>query len=261
MQNKELKVIYDQVYKKGERQHYSKLLFAKNKISIDKKAVIGLINWKNKTVLDVGCGTGELADIAARLGAKKVLGVDYSTNAIAIAKKSHKHKNVFFECRNASDIRGRYDVITSLGTLEHFDNPFNMLKSFKDMLNPGGSIVVVSPNWSNPRGYMLMTLKLLFDAKITLADLHHLTPLDFERWARRLNLKLEWETVDFDWAMGPRLISDFRRRIPRVLRDSSLPQSKRRIADFIKWIENRVIKIERPQKYSGAIGVYHFRKR
>lgn len=261
MQNKDLKAIYEKVYRKGERTHYSKLLFSKNKVSMDKKAVLGEINWKSKTVLDVGCGTGELVNILAGLGAKSVLGVDYSASAIAIAKRLYSRKNISFKCLNANEVEGKYDVITSLGTIEHFDNPFRVVRRFRQILRPGGSIIIVSPNWSNPRGYMLMTLKLLFNARITLADLHYFTPLDFKHWADLLGMRLKWRTIDYDWAMGRRLVSDFKRRIPRVLRDSKLPLDQKRIGQFIKWIRQEVIKIERPQKYSGAIGIYHFRKR
>ena len=259
MRNRDLKTLYEGVYKKGEQKHYSKLLFAKHSVSPDKKAVINEINWKGKKVLDIGCGTGEFAYLAAKHKAAEVLGIDYSARAIAIASKLHPQKNLSFKCLSAENVTGRFDVITAIGTLEHFDKPFAALKRFRGMLRAGGSIIVVSPNWSNPRGYMLMTLKHLFDAKITLADLHYFTPLDFERWAKALGMKLVWRTIDYDWAMGKRLVRDLKRRIPNVLRDSKLPLDKKRIAIFIKWVNDEVTKIERPQKYSGAIGIYHFR--
>lgn len=41
--------------------------------------------FKDKTVLDVGCGTGILCMFAAKAGAKKVIGVDMS-NIITQAK-------------------------------------------------------------------------------------------------------------------------------------------------------------------------------
>src|SRR3989344_2865602 len=184
MKNTDLKIFYDKVYKKGEGKHYTKLLLKSGNISIDKKAVVGEVAWSGKKVLDVGCGTGELAGIIAGKNAAQVLGVDYSLNAILIAKKTHVRNNLSFACVNAENISGRFDVVTSLGTLEHFDDPLSLLKKFKHLLRPGGSIIVVSPNWSNPRGYMLMTLKHLFYAKITRADLHYFTPLDFQNWAK-----------------------------------------------------------------------------
>ena len=49
--------------------------------------------FKDKTVLDVGCGTGILSLFAARAGAKKVIGVEFSDFAIA-AKKVVRDNNM-----------------------------------------------------------------------------------------------------------------------------------------------------------------------
>ena len=38
------------------------------------------------TVIDVGCGSGVLSFVAARLGAKRVIGTDLSEDAIEVAK-------------------------------------------------------------------------------------------------------------------------------------------------------------------------------
>ena len=52
------------------------------------------LSWKNKKVLDVGCGTGLFAHSVAKAGAKNVLGIDFSLEAINLAKETHKHKNL-----------------------------------------------------------------------------------------------------------------------------------------------------------------------
>lgn len=49
---------------------------------------------ENKTVIDLGCGTGIFAVGASLLGAKKVLGFDIDKNVIAIAKKYAKTNNL-----------------------------------------------------------------------------------------------------------------------------------------------------------------------
>ena len=63
------------------------------------------------------------------------------------------------------DLKGKFDVIVSIGTLEHTDDPFTTLKFLKRHLSKNGKIIITTPNWTNPRGYMLMTLLHLFDAK------------------------------------------------------------------------------------------------
>ena len=116
----------------------------------DSLEIIKEISWKNKSVLDVGCGTGLLT-----LRSKTSL--CEADEAIDIANKTHVHRNLEFKKMSASHVKGKYDVIVSIGTLEHMDKPFNMLKNLKKHLNKNGKIIVTTPNWTNPRGYILMT--------------------------------------------------------------------------------------------------------
>ena len=88
MQNKDLATFYNSVYKKGETKHYTSLLLSGDKVPMAKTEVIKEVSWKDKTVLDVGCGTGMMPYSIAKKGARYVLGIDYSTEAIGVAGKS-----------------------------------------------------------------------------------------------------------------------------------------------------------------------------
>ncbi len=261
--NKDLISFYNGVYKKGEKKHYTKLLFKKNKsgLPIDESEVLASLPWKGKTVLDVGCGTGLMAHAIAKAGAKKVIGIDFSPDAIKEAKSEHVRENLEYRVENINKHKGFYDIIISLGTLEHMDKPFEILKILKKHLNPGGVILITSPNWSNPRGHILQTLRFLFDAPITLADLHYLTPIEFEAWADKLGMKISWKTFDFEWAQGEKLLKDFTRRLPNVLRDIKITGKEEEIKNFIAWIKNHVLTLRHDDAWSGATGLYIFKKR
>ena len=208
--------------------------------------------------MDVGCGTGLLAYRLSKLGPKHVLGIDYSKNAIEIAKKTHKNHNLEYQVLDVKEIKSKYDVIVSLGTLEHVDNVLAVLKILKKHLTQNGKIIVTSPNWTNPRGYVLMTLWYLFKAPITLADLHYQTPIDFQNYAKKLNMHLKWRTIDRSWAHGEILISDFQRRLPNVLRDAKLPKSSKNIKNFLNWLKVNVVSFDNTLPHSGATGLYVF---
>ena len=260
MKNYQLKEFYDRVYAKGEQKHYTKLRLAGKKLAADRTAVLAELDWRGKTVLDVGCGTGEPPYLIAKRGAKKVVGIDYAPQAIAVANATYRASNLSFEVKNVTAVRERFDAVIIMGTLEHIDNPLGLLKKLKTLLNPGGSIIVTSPNWSNPRGYMLLPLLFLFRARITLVDIHYFTPVEFIGWAKKLGMKLAWRTTDQNWSHGKKLVADFERRLPNVLRDSKLPLDQKRIKEFTKWIETHILPLEKDQLHTGAIGVYHFRK-
>jgi SAM-dependent methyltransferase len=213
------------------------------------------VSWKNKKVLDVGRGTGLFAFNAAKKGAI-VLGIDFSTEAIELAKSQHNHKNLKFLSTDINTIKEKFDVIVSNGTLEHMDNPIKILRLLKRYLNKNGCIIITSPNWTNPRGHMLIPLLLLFDAPITLVDIHYFTLIDFKNFAKKLDMKLSWKTFDRFWGHGKILIEDFKKRIPNVLNDAKLPNNKKKINLLIKWIEKNISSMNNDLPHGGATGLY-----
>lgn len=83
------------------------------------------LNFKNKEVLDSGCGPGRLSLIFARY-AKKVTGIDFSQSFINIAERERRNKgiiNVEFKCvsvLNMDDIipeKEKFDIIFQGGVL------------------------------------------------------------------------------------------------------------------------------------------------
>ena len=260
VKNKNLKKFYDNVYSKGEKKHYTHFVVNK-KPSSEALEVSRITSWKNKSVLDVGCGTGNFCSMISKKGTKRVVGIDYASEAIKIAKKEHKSKNLEFRNIQISQIDEKFDVIVSIGTLEHMDNPYEILKVMKKKLNANGKIIITNPNWTNPRGYILMTLYHLFKSPITLADIHYFTPMDHFQMAKKINMKLKWKTIDESWASGKVLINDFKRRIPNVIKDSKLPSNKKRIDELIRWLNMNVIPMNNKLKHSGAIGVYIYSKK
>jgi len=259
MKNRDLKKFYNRVYTRGEKKHYSKLLFGEA-VTEEKKAVLDEISWKSKEVLDIGCGTGELAYRIALKGAKRVIGIDYSYMAIHIGKSQYRKENLHFECADLSTVSGSFDVIIIVGVLEHIDNPFNLLRKAKKLLKKGGSLIITCPNWSNARGYILLALKELFDAQITLVDFHYFTSVEFEEWAKKLRMKLTWKTIEQSWGHGKKMIQDFKKRLPNVLRDVPAFKNPKAITNFISWLDKHAVPLEENTQGSGAVGFYHFKK-
>ena len=77
----------------------------------------GLVDWMQPEyrILDLGTGTGILALIAAKLGAKEILAVDNDINAVAAARRNARHNHAAHAIRHVhgslSDISGTYDLV------------------------------------------------------------------------------------------------------------------------------------------------------
>ena len=75
----------------------------------------------NKNVLEIGCGSGLLAEKIINSGAKSYTGYDFAASAILKAKERCKDKkNIFFYDKSIMDIEEKndYDFVFSLGLID-----------------------------------------------------------------------------------------------------------------------------------------------
>ena len=103
---------------------------------------------EGKTVLDVGCSTGYLAE-ALRGQDCTVSGIEIDPEA---AEKARSHmKDVVVADLDSQrltslGIAERFDVIVFADVLEHLKDPLSALRDAKELLNPGGCVVISIPN-------------------------------------------------------------------------------------------------------------------
>ncbi len=112
-----------------------------------------------KTVLDVGCGGGLLAENMAIRGAR-VTGIDRSEKALGVARAHAAKSGAAVEYISADaetwarDHAGTYDIITCLEVLEHVPNVARTIKACADMLKPGGAFFFATLN-RTPKSYLM----------------------------------------------------------------------------------------------------------
>lgn len=84
------------------------------------------IDFQNKVILDVGCGRGEVLQEAFKKSANFCIGIDFSKDAIEIAKK-YCHKDIMLINDDMNNlykypILFNFDIIFMLDILEHVNN-------------------------------------------------------------------------------------------------------------------------------------------
>jgi len=220
----------------------------------------GQVDFRGKSVLEVGCGTGETAAAIARAGASSVLAVDYAEEAIKTCMARHDLPNLAFRAVDYHELDSRFDVVVLQEVIEHLDRPADAVRDLMQMTrDPDGRLVVTCPNFTNLRGHVWMTLQLLFDVPMSLTDLHFLSPFDLMRIADEIGLALEWTTFAHDRVYGEKLITDMRKRLTNALHDASMDDSK--VERLLDWLASAQSIENEPTRYNGGKGFYLFSRR
>lgn len=96
-------------------------------------------------VVDMACGEGYGSEVLAR-GAGSVVGVDANPEAHEHARLRYVRQNLRFERDLVETFGEPCDAVVFLQTIEHVENPGEILEHFKSMLAPGGIAYVSTPN-------------------------------------------------------------------------------------------------------------------
>ncbi|MGV9842823.1 class I SAM-dependent methyltransferase [Streptomyces fungicidicus] len=100
-------------------------------------------------VLDLGCGTGSLALLAAGQG-HRVTGVDRSPAMVALAREKLGGRDAVFLVGDAAAPpvgEERYDTVLVRHVLWTLPEPDRALRHWRDLLRPGGRLVLVEGVW------------------------------------------------------------------------------------------------------------------
>jgi SAM-dependent methyltransferase len=124
-------------------------------------------------ILDVGCATGWLTCQLAEFG--PVVGTDIADASIREARERYPH--IAFECEDFSSSGGsseEFDVVVTLETLSHVSDQPAFIKRIRDVLKPGGYLILTTQN------------RVVFERR---ADVTPLAPGQIRRWVSPLELR------------------------------------------------------------------------
>jgi ubiquinone/menaquinone biosynthesis C-methylase UbiE len=115
--------------------------------------------FRDKTVLDIGCGAGGKSLYYASLHAKHVCGVDvapsYQKEAEALAKQLDLSDRFSFLCADAGELPyadESFDTAIMNDAMEHVDRPEAVLLEIFRVLRKGGRLYINFPPYHHPFG-------------------------------------------------------------------------------------------------------------
>lgn len=114
------------------------------------------------SILEIGCGSGEIANFIAKKTKAKVLGSDLCVPFVEEANKNYASENLRFEVLNFNNpetLKGqKFDYIIGNGILHHlYYNLDEALKNIRFLLKDNGKMIFMEPNLINPYCYLIFT--------------------------------------------------------------------------------------------------------
>lgn len=143
--------------------------------------------WVGGRVVDVGCGRCTFFAALAEAPAGYV-GVD----GVAYPGRPAGADLLVADLDKSIPLRdGCGDVVVSIETIEHLENPRAFLRELARIVRPGGTLVVTTPNQLSALSVVTLVMRQRFDA---FRDVHYpahrtaLLPVDLERIAAEVGL-------------------------------------------------------------------------
>jgi SAM-dependent methyltransferase len=103
------------------------------------------LGLRQPRILDLGCATGWLTSQLAEFG--RVVGTDIADASIREARDRYPH--IPFECgdfTNSNQENEGFDIVVSLETLSHVGDQRAFVKRIRDVLKPGGYLILTTQN-------------------------------------------------------------------------------------------------------------------
>jgi 2-polyprenyl-6-hydroxyphenyl methylase / 3-demethylubiquinone-9 3-methyltransferase len=135
------------------------------------------VSLDGKSVLDVGCGGGILAEAMAQRGAR-VTGIDLAEQPLKVAQLHLLESGAAVDYRKiaAEDLAltaaGQFDVVTCMELLEHVPDPASTVRACGALAKPGGHLFFATLN-RNFKSYLLAIIGAEYVLKLLPRGTHN----------------------------------------------------------------------------------------
>lgn len=106
----------------------------------------GLADFENRTILDLGCGSGYLCSQAAAAGAKLAVGVDIESPPLASSTWRYLSTNLDQDTWPETVGATEFDLVLAFDIIEHLRSPVAFVEGCRALLRSGGRLVLTTPN-------------------------------------------------------------------------------------------------------------------
>jgi 2-polyprenyl-3-methyl-5-hydroxy-6-metoxy-1,4-benzoquinol methylase len=148
----------------------------------------------NKKILEIGCTPAKRLIYFAKEFGYKVYGIDYAEKGIDISKENLRIAGVegTILCEDVFQTSFEdesFDIVYSMGLVEHFESPAEIIDAHIKLLKRGGTLIITIPNFKDS---LYFTLSKIFGEEKRLVETHNLDIMD----KKRLNELLQSREIE-----------------------------------------------------------------
>jgi 2-polyprenyl-3-methyl-5-hydroxy-6-metoxy-1,4-benzoquinol methylase len=128
-----------------------------------------------KSLVEVGCARSAVLPLFSSKLGFSIAGIDYSPVGCEQTRAILDRENIDGDVIEtdvfspSADLLGRFDVVLSIGLVEHFSDTTAILRALSDLLRPGGIIITIVPNMNGATGLIQKMLdRGVFDIHLPL---------------------------------------------------------------------------------------------
>jgi 2-polyprenyl-6-hydroxyphenyl methylase / 3-demethylubiquinone-9 3-methyltransferase len=159
-----------------------------------------LASLRGKTIVDIGCGGGILAEAMAQRAAH-VTGADLAARPMGVARlhaletgvANVEYREIAAEALAAEKPAG-YDVVTCMEMLEHVPDPASVVRACGALVKPGGWVFFSTLN-RNPKAFVFAIVGAEYVLRLLPKGTHEyarfIRPSELARWCRDAGLAVE----------------------------------------------------------------------
>ncbi|MBJ7328696.1 MAG: class I SAM-dependent methyltransferase [Solirubrobacteraceae bacterium] len=143
----------DRLYDSYVTGHQGEIAETRSYAGFDVDIVARVPSDRAVSIVDIGCGQGQLVRMLGEHGYTDVWGIDLSQEQVDLAKElgtPNISRDDLFGF--AEEHQGGFDVVLAVDLIEHFDRADvqRVFEALSSLLRPGGTLIVRTPNGASP---------------------------------------------------------------------------------------------------------------
>ena len=179
----------------------------------------------NDVFLEAGCGVGrKLFTLALDRRVRYAVGLDFSRHMLKIAKRFKSEHKIVNTCLVLGDIRcfpfkeGAFNLILSLGVVEHFLYPETLINEMGHALKVDGHLLIVTPNKKS----LGTTKSWVYRAEKIVGKQDLYSPRELAFLVKKCNMHVvKAYSDDFGSSVATLVINRIPGLLPNLLRDAA----------------------------------------